>query len=416
MQDKSSLLDQLRIDRGSSGPEPSTTRRWSLWVGTTIVALALLGGGAWFYLRPAPVPVHVAVAQPVSSGGAVAAPAGTSALDASGYVVARREATVSAKIMGRVVAVNIEEGQKVTAGEVIARLDDSTWRAAFVQAQAQLAQSEASLQAAQVALDDQHSMYLRDEKQHAEALISAQTFDAAKATYNNAQTDLAVKQRMVEVARANLVVAQRNLDDTVVRAPFSGVITVKAAQAGEIVSPQSTGGYTRTGIGTLVDMDSLEVEVDVSENFINRVHPDQAATVKLNAYPDWEIPATVIAVIPTADRSKATVKVRVGFKIRDPRILPEMGARVAFLTGPAPAPTAQSGAPATVLPVEAVQASGDTGTVYVIDGSTVERRTVRLGPRTSAGQMIASGLESGTRVAVGDFSRLADKVRILVQE
>jgi len=163
-------------------------------------------------------------------------------------------------------------------------------------------------------------------------VISAQDFDADHANYNAVRSDLNVKQQMVEVARAGVQVAQRNEDDMTVRAPFDGVITVKVAQKGEIVSPMSAGGgFARTGIGTIVDMDSLEVEVDVSENFINRVHPNQAATVRLNAYPDWSIPASVIAIVPTADRSKATVMVRVGFKVKDPRILPEMGARVSFL-------------------------------------------------------------------------------------
>ena len=154
-----------------------------------------------------------------------------------------------------------------------------------------------------------------------------------------------------------------------VRAPFAGVVTVKAAQAGEIVSPQSAGGFTRTGIGTIVDMDSLEVEVDVSENFINRVQPGQPATIKLNAYPDWEIPAEVIAVIPTADRSKATVKVRVGFKEKDARVLPDMGARVSFLTRSAPNESKNAPpAVAVVVPTDAVQANGDTGTVFIENG------------------------------------------------
>ena len=164
-------------------------------------------------------------------------------------------------------------------------------------------------------------------------MISAQDFDNARAAFNAAESDYAVKQKAAEVARAGLGLAQRAQEDTIVRAPFAGVVTVKAAQPGEIVSPISAGGgFTRTGIGTIVDMASLEVEVDVNENFINRVRPGQRATIRLNAYPDWEIPAEVIAVIPTADRAKATVKVRVGFKQRDARVLPEMGARVAFLS------------------------------------------------------------------------------------
>jgi len=216
-----------------------------------------------------------------------------------------------------------------------------------------------------------------------------------------------------------LEIAQRNQDDTIVHAPFSGVVTDKAAQQGEIVSPSSAGGgFTRTGICTIVDMDSLEAEVDVSENFIQRVRAGQPATVRLNAYPDWEIPASVIAIIPTADRSKATVKVRVGFKQKDPRILPEMGARVAFLAAPAPA-TASSAADAPhgiVLPADAVLAQGDTGTVFVIEGNSVTRRSVRLGPRTSDGQVILSGISAGTRVAAGDLTHLTDNAKVSVHE
>jgi RND family efflux transporter MFP subunit len=231
-----------------------------------------------------------------------------------------------------------------------------------------------------------------------------------------------VRTRGVALARAGLEVAQRNLDDTIVRAPFAGVVTVKAAQAGEIVSPSSAGGgYTRTGIGTIVDMNSLEVEVDVSENFINRVHPDQPATVKLNAYPDWEIPAHVIAIIPTADRSKATVKVRVGFQQGDPRVLPDMGARVSFLSeGTKDANNStQRAVAAVMIPPEAVQPNGDTGTVFIINGNdTVERRVVRLGARTTEGQLVLSGLPSGTRVASSNLSALSDgaKIHVVTQE
>jgi RND family efflux transporter MFP subunit len=203
-----------------------------------------------------------------------------------------------------------------------------------------------------------------------------------------------------------------------VRAPFAGVVTVKAAQAGEMVSPVSAGGgFTRTGIGTIVDMDSLEVEVDVSESFINRVKPGQPATIKLNAYPDWEIPAEVIAVVPTADRSKATVKVRVGFKERDARVLPEMGARVSFLADPAKAsPDAAPSSKAWVVPADAIEVSGDTGTVFILNGNTVERRVVRVGARSAEGQVVLSGLSEGDRLAIGDRSLLADGAQVQIQE
>jgi RND family efflux transporter MFP subunit len=219
----------------------------------------------------------------------------------------------------------------------------------------------------------------------------------------------------MEVARAALAVAQRNFDDTIVRAPFGGVVTVKAAQAGEIVSPQSSGGFTRTGIGTIVDMDSLEVEVDVNENFINRVQPGQPAIIKLNAYPDWGIPAAVVAVIPTADRSKASVKVRVGFKQRDERVLPEMGVRVSFLRPSSDAgPSANAAAAAVMVPTDAVRVSGDNGTLFVVNDNVLERRVVRLGSRTSAGQIVLSGLAAGSRVVVGNLDALDDGAKVRV--
>ena len=235
------------------------------------------------------------------------------------------------------------------------------------------------------------------------AVISAQTFDTAKASYDAARTGLTVAARAVEVAEARLALAERNLDDTVVRAPFAGIVTVKAAQEGEMVSPMSAGGgFTRTGIGTIVDMSSLEVEVDVSENFINRVVPQQPVTVRLNAYPDWTVPARVIAIIPTADRAKATVKVRVSLDVADERILPEMGARVAFLDAAdgaaGPATRTTSAQRPVLVPKESVQVDGDTGVVFVVADGGVERRTVRLGAQSAAGQVVLAGLTAGTRL------------------
>jgi RND family efflux transporter MFP subunit len=410
MDQRNALLDQLRIDRA----DHENGGRFWFWV----LGLAPLLGGiavaAWFLLTiPASVLVDVATAELVS---AEIEQSQSSMLDASGYVVARRQATVSSKVTGKVVEALIEEGQRVEVNEIVARLDDTNASAQVAQATAQRDQALASLKAAQVALDNAVPTFERNKVQFARAIISAQDFDTAKATYDAARTSLEVAVRAAEVAEANLALAQRNLDDTVVRAPFGGVVTVKAAQEGEMVSPVSAGGgFTRTGIGTIVDMESLEVEVDVSENFINRVRPGQDASIKLNAYPDWEIPARVIAIIPTADRAKATVKVRVALEEKDARILPEMGVRVAFLDDPS-----QSGAiaivqHAVVVPQDAVQANGETGVVYVIEkNDTIERRAVRLGPRSSAGQVVVSGLESGARLAVADFSQLVDGARIRV--
>jgi RND family efflux transporter MFP subunit len=234
------------------------------------------------------------------------------------------------KITGRLVEVLVEEGQRIAAGQVIARLDNTNATAALVQAEARVAEAEANLQASEVALADAEPSSKRSEEQFRRGLTSAEQVEAARSNFNSRKMAVLVGQQSVSVARAAVGVAKQNLEDTIIRAPFSGVVTVKAAEPGEMVSPSATGGFTRTGICTIVDMDSLEVEVDVSEAFISRVEPNRPVTVRLNAYPDWEIPAKVLAVIPTADRAKATVRVRVAFESRDPRIVPEMGARVSF--------------------------------------------------------------------------------------
>jgi RND family efflux transporter MFP subunit len=413
MNDKSALLEQLRLHRGVAVAEES--RSASKWVVGGAVVLVVLGAGAWLLFgRGKGVPVRIVVAQASTSSAAASAP---SLLDASGYVVARRQATVSSKITGKVLEVLIEEGQRVAASEVLARLDDSNARARLQQAGAQIAQAEANLQAAQIALTDARPIYRREEEERARALISAQDFDGAKATYNAAAAAYEVAQRAVAVARSSLVVAQRDEDDTVVRAPFAGVVTVKAAQPGEMVSPISAGGgFTRTGIGTIVDMDSLEVEVDVNENFITRVQPGQPVTIRLNAYPDWEIPGAVIAIIPTADRSKATVKVRVAFKQRDARILPEMGARVSFLQD-ARADGAHAPARGAVsVPAEAVEANGATGRVFVLHDRTVEERTVKLGAQSVQGQIVLSGVDAGAQLAIAVSGKLSDGAKVRIEQ
>ena len=408
MDPKTALLDKLRIDRTQTPPPGQGGRARRLMVlGAALLAAA---GATWMMARTGRgIPVHAVMAKaaaagPVSPGaatGGMATPA-VSLLDASGYVVALREATVSAKSIYKVSEVVVQEGQTVKRGELLATLDDSNARAALEQSRAQVKQLEAALAAARLAADDARPSFLRNRAQLAEGLISPESFDASKTSYDAAQTAVLVAMENLSVAKATVQINQRYEDDTVIKAPFDGVVTVKSAQPGEIVSPQFLGGG---GIAKVVDMDSLEVDVDVGENFINRVYSKQPAVITLNAYPDWQIPADVIAVIPTADRAKATVKVRIGFKVKDSRIVPEMGARVSFL-GTSP------GTPGVVLPAEAVQISGNSGIVFVISGNAVERRAVRLGARTADGLTILAGLQPGVRVAVGDFSKLADRSRI----
>jgi RND family efflux transporter MFP subunit len=374
-----------------------------------IVLAAVIGLGA-LLLSPKGAPVHAAIVTTETGGDA--AP-GASLLDASGYVVAQRQATVSGKAVYKVTQMLVEEGQHVREGQVIARLDDSNVKAALGQAQAQAEQARAALAAATQAAEDARPIFQRNQRQLAEGLISQDAFDGAKALYDATQTALVVAQRNAAASLASVQVNQRYEDDTVIRTPFDGVVTVKTAQPGEIVSPQFQGGG---GLATIVDMASLEVQVDVSENFISRVHSGQRAQIKLNAYPDWTIPAHVIAVIPTADQTKATVKVRVAFEQKDDRVLPQMGARVSFLEDRKATAPGLAQAAVMVAPPEAVQANGDIGTVFIIDADHVERRAVRLGARTAQGQIILSGVQPGLALATGDLAKLSDGARVHVEK
>jgi RND family efflux transporter MFP subunit len=409
---RSTLLSQLQIDREPDRRgDPDRPFPW--WIVGVAAGVLLIAALVWFLVaRPDRPAVRVATAEAASQGTSTR---GGSLLDASGYVVARRAATVSSKVTGKVSEVLIEEGQQVAAGQVMARLDDSNIRASVAQSEAQVAAADANLRVAQVAVTQAASRANRAQQLHAQGFVSEQSLEDARNTLESARSNLELVRRQAAVARAGLQVARRSLEDTVVRAPFSGVITVKAAQPGEMVSPVSAGGgFTRTGIGTLVDMSSLEVEVDVAESFINRVRQGMSAVVRLNAYPDWEIPASVIAVIPTADRSKATVAVRLKLNVQDPRIVPEMGARVAFLA-PAAQQAVGTRARTVIVPGEAVQAEGaDKGVVFVLADGKLERRAVRLGPAEPKGQVVQAGISPGETVVVGDLNKLKDGARVRI--
>jgi RND family efflux transporter MFP subunit len=412
MADRTALLQQLAINRTAAPQSQFKNQRWH-WL-TCVVVLVVAGStiGAWVLWRAYDgVPVHAVIARPVVTVTELPA-SSVPVLDASGYIVALREATVSAKAIYKVIEVLVEEGQSVKQGQVIARLDDSNAVAVLEQSRAQVKQLAIVLAAAKLAADDARPLFLRNQKQLAQGLISPEAFDAAKGSYDAVESAVRIAGGNLAVATATLQVNQRYEDDTLIRAPFDGVVTVRTAQPGEIVSPQFSGGG---GILRIVDMDSLEVDVDVNENSINRVHPKQSTTITLNAYPEWRIPAEVIAVIPTADRTKATMKVRIGFKQRDPRILPEMGARVTFLEQSHQS-RADSSRLGLLLPVEAVQVSGNTGAVFVINDTVVVRRMVELGARGASDQTILSGLEPGALVAIGDLGKLRDGARVRVAQ
>jgi RND family efflux transporter MFP subunit len=405
--DKKALLGQLRIDRGAS--DGGAGRGRLPWVvGGLLLLVALLGAGAWRAFGARALPVRTAMAQPMAGGGANA-----SVLDATGYVTARREATVSAQITGTLTAVLIEEGDHVKAGQVMGRLDDTAQRAALAQAQAQLHAAQALLAQDEAQLAQSRRDAQRDEDLVKRNLVSQQALEQARTLVDTGSAQGQGQKKQIEVAEANLRSAQVQLDYCTVRAPFTGVVIAKAAQVGEIVSPFSAGGgFTRTGIGTLVDMDSLEIEVDVNEAYINRVQPGQPVESVLNAYPDWRIPSHVIAIIPTADRSKATVKVRIGLDAKDDRIVPDMGVRVSFLEEKQPAAPVPQAPRGVLVPAAAVHSQGDRQVVFVVTDNRAQLRTVTLGGTRGDSRQVLSGLSPGEAVIVDAPADLKDDARV----
>jgi RND family efflux transporter MFP subunit len=407
MDDKSALLNQLRIDRGNE-QQPSGGKRGFLVAG--LLCVAIIAAAIWFWMRPAPIAVHVAVAQPSGQAGAVGA---ASILDASGYVVARRQAAVASKITGKMVELDIEEGDRIKAGQVIARLDDTNIRAALNAARAQQDFAKAGLAETQVNLTNAERDYARQKALANGRFVSQAVVDNSQTTVDALRAQLATQRVNVEVAERNVQLAERNLDDTIVRAPFAGVVIAKSAQVGEIVSPLSAGGgFTRTGIGTIVDMDSLEVEVDVNEAYIGRVQPGQSVESVLNAYPDWKIPSHVIAIIPTADRAKATVKVRVGLDLKDGRIVPDMGVRVSFLEDSKPPALDQPPPRGVLIPGQALRNEGGQQVVFVFSAQKAQRRTVTLGGSVGDARQVLSGVSAGESVILDAPAGLKDDAAV----
>jgi RND family efflux transporter MFP subunit len=399
MNQHADLLKELRIDRRPGAVKRS--RRWPWFVGGAVlllVAAMMLMGGR-------PVEVETAVARSAAEGG----PA--SVLDASGYVTARRIATVSSKITGKVKEVLIEEGQRVTEGQVLATLDAVDADAQRTLAASQLGAAQSNLTEAQAQLLLAERTLKRQRELAAQKLVAAQTVDAAQADRDARAARLASLRRSVQVAQDQLAIAGIGTDNTVIRAPFSGVIVTKAAQPGEMISPISGGGGSiRTGIGTLVDMDSLEVQVDVNEAYIGRVQPKMPVEAVLNAYPEWKIPGEVINIIPTADRSKATVKVRVALKSKDPRIVPDMGVRVSFLDTPKPGAPKPTG---VWVPSRAVLTKDKQAVVFVVTDGVARRVPVTAGEVRDVDQLITQGLKGGESVVLSPSDKLRDGAKVV---
>ena len=396
-----SNLENLRIDR--SRDEHSERKPWV--IPAAIGAVLLIALLVFLAVRPSAAVVRVAPARATQAEGRA------TVLNATGYVTARRQATVSSKFTGRVLEVYVEEGMRVEAGQVLARLDSAIPSAALRLAQAEEAAAGSSLQETRVRIEEARLDMQRASSLAAQQIQSTADLDRARAQLNALQARLAAQNDSLSVARRQVQLRQQDIEDTIIRAPFPGIVVSKNAQPGEMISPISAGGgFTRTGIATVVDMDSLEIEVDVNEAYINRVTPNQPVEAVLDAYPDWRIPAHVITVIPTADRQKATVKVRIGFDVKDPRILPDMGVKVSFIETGAPSQTQRN----IQLPKSALRRDGEQDIVFVVADNKAERRAVKVASTSGDTITIASGITEGENVIVEGPAELKDGARVRV--
>jgi RND family efflux transporter MFP subunit len=402
-------LDSLRIDdtqrtRGNLG------KRLGLIVG----GLVLLGGVffALFALLGRTPEVEVAVAQRPPIGGREAL------LNASGYVTPRRRATIAAKITGLVTGVYFDEGTHVHAGQLLAKLDDSDARRTLESAKGDRDSTKAAVQDYEVQLRNAQIVLRRTEQLFQAGIDTQEQLDNARTAVDSLQAKIDLVKTQVTAAEARIMEAQQAVDNCTILAPFDGIVVSKDAQIGEMVSPISAGGgFTRTGIATVVDMNSNEIEVDVNEAYIARVLPGQDVTAVLDAYPDWQIPSRVRTVIPSADRQKATVKVRISFLKLDPRILPDMGVKVTFLGAEKQKVKGQNDSPAGVLiPQSAVREDHSQKIVFLVKDNRAERRTVTLGNTAGADIEILGGVTLGDTVIVRGPADIRDGQSVQIRK
>jgi len=382
-------LSSLKIDDRSRNSTGKGKRLG--WVVAAVIFLLAAGAIIYRFKDPKLV-VEVTTARSADASPEAAL------LNASGYVTPRRRASVAAKITGRVIEVDTDEGRQVKEGQVIARLDCAESDAALASAKADRIATQGAIDDLQVNLENAERELKRSQQLNDAGISTPQALDTARTLTESYRARIALTKQQVTAADRKIDIAQENVNNCTIRAPFSGQVVSKDAQVGEIVSPISAGGgFTRTGIATIVDMQSLEIEVDVNESYIARVIPNQRVSATLDAYPNWQIPSHVRTIIPTADRQKATVKVRIMFDHLDPRILPDMGVKVAFLgeEKPRPAPGSAANVPKALVPGTATRQENGMSVVFLIHDGIVERRAVSIGSKRGDDVEIMAGVSQG---------------------
>lgn len=340
-------------------------------------------------------------------------------LNASGYVTPRRRSTVAAKITGRVTGVFFDEGMRVREGQLLATLDDSDAKRALNAATADRNASRAAIADLEVQLKYAQIQLHRAQELFSEKVQSQEALDTARTNVDSLNAKILLARDQVTASEARVLEAQQAVDNCIIRAPFSGIVVSKDAQVGEMVSPISAGGgFTRTGIATIVDMNSNEIEVDVNEAYIARVRPGQKVMATLDAYPDWHMPCRVRTIIPTADRDKGTVKVRIAFDKLDPKILPDMGVKVAFLSQPDSAKTSKTSGPAAraIIPQTAVRGAGAESYVLAVRDGRIERRAVTLGRTISRDVEVMAGVNPGDELVVQGPGNLQDGMKVEIRQ
>jgi len=405
--DLSSLKIQDSARSGGAG-----SKFWRIFA-ASLGVLVILAGGVFALMSKTPV-VEVAAARPATT------PGSETLLNASGYVTPRRRATVAAKITGRVTGVYFDEGMSVKQGQLLATLDDSDAQRALSAAIADRDAAKAAIPDLQVQLEYAEIELHRAEKLRAQSVQSQEFLDTARTNVASRQAKIALAKEQVDAAQARVQQAKQGVQNCVIRTPFSGIVVSKDAQVGEMVSPISAGGgFTRTGIATIVDMNSNEIEVDVNEAYIARVQPGQKVMATLDAYPDWQIPSHVRTVIPTANREKATVKVRISFDKLDPKILPDMGVKVAFLNEEDTSKQTQANQPPAaakaIIPQSAVRGEGTQAYVFAVRDGKLERRAVTLGRKMGNDVEVLAGVNAGDQLVVRGGENLQDGQKVQIR-